>query len=79
MLFSFVGSSFYLYSVNPGEIQHYTVFHLGLPCFKGFPKYKGLKCVWLQHYSNVKEVRDGFLSTSQANQSFPNCFCICIQ
>ena len=34
---------FYLYSVDPDEMQHYAAFHLGLHClqkylFRGFPR-----------------------------------------
>ena len=34
---------FYLYIVNPNEMQHYAAFHLGLHClqkysFRGFPR-----------------------------------------
>ena len=37
---------FYLYSVDPDEMQYYAAFHLGLHClqkysFRGFPKSKG--------------------------------------
>ena len=37
---------FYLYSVDPDEMQHYAAFHLGLHClqkysFRGFPNTKG--------------------------------------
>ena len=35
-------------SVDPGEMQHYAAFHLGLHClqkylFTGFPEHKGLR------------------------------------
>ena len=39
---------FYLYSVDPDEMQHYATFHQGLHCLqkyllRGFCEYKGLK------------------------------------
>ena len=40
------GDLFYLYSVDPDEMQHYAAFHLGLQClqqysFRGFSNTKG--------------------------------------
>ena len=45
---------FYLYSVDPDEMQHYAAFHLGLYSlqkysFLGFPEYKGLLIAFVRY------------------------------